>query len=258
MLLALDIGNTNIVVGVFDGDRLVTDLRLHTDERSTGDELGLTMVDLLHRRGIEAAAIDSVALSNVVPSLQRAVEEVATSYFSVTPLCLGPGIRTGIRILYEDPRQVGADRIANAIAAHRLHGGPAIIVDFGTGTTIDAINDRGDYLGGAIAPGITVALDALVGRAARLTRVDLAAPATAIGRNTTASLQSGMVFGYVGLIEGLVARMQAELGGSATVLATGGLAPLFATQTDIFAAVEPHLTLIGLRLLHELNAEPES
>lgn len=255
MLLVIDVGNTNIVLGVFDGEDLVTDIRLHTDERSTGDELGLTVVDLLRRRGIETDGIDAVAISNVVPSLQRAVEELTATYFGVVPLSFGPGTRTGIRILYDDPRQVGADRIANAIAAFHLHGGPAILVDFGTGTTIDAINEKGDYLGGAIAPGITVALDALVGRAARLTRVDLVAPPSPIGRNTTTSIQAGTLFGYVGLVEGLVGRIRAELGGTAAVIATGGLAPLFQGLTDVIDHVEPHLTLIGLRLVYELNRD---
>ncbi len=255
MLLAIDIGNTNVVLGVFDGETLVADLRLHTDERATGDELGLTIVDLLRRRGVDPEAVDAVAVSNVVPGLARAVDELARTYFKVEPLVIGPGVRTGIRILYDDPRQVGADRIANAIAAHAKYGGPAILVDFGTGTTIDAINERGDYLGGAIAPGIHVALDALVSRAARLVRVDLVAPAAAIGRNTTTSLQSGMVFGYVGLVEGIVARMKAEIGGNPTVIATGGLGELFAGLSPVINHVDQHLTLTGLRLVYEMNRE---
>ena len=253
MLLVIDIGNTNVVLGVFEGETLKSDLRLHTDERATGDELGLVIVDLLRRRGIEPEAVTAIAVSNVVPGLQRAVEELAHTYFHTTPLVIGPGVRTGIRIRYDDPRQVGGDRIANAIAAHHVYGGPAILVDFGTGTTIDAINAEGDYLGGAIAPGINVALDALVSRAARLVRVELIAPPAVIGRNTTSSLQAGMVYGYVGLVEGIVTRMKAEIGEECRVIATGGLADLFHELSDVITDVNHHLTLIGLRLVHERN-----
>jgi type III pantothenate kinase len=255
MLLVIDVGNTNIVVGVFDGDQLVTDFRLHTNERATGDELGLTTTELLRRRGIDVGAVSAVAVANVVPPLARAVDEMSRLYFHCTPLVVGPGIRTGISIKYEDPRLVGADRIANAVAGRHLYGAPAILLDFGTATTFDALSAAGEYLGGAMAPGILISLDALVSRASKLNRVELAAPPSVIGRSPAASMQSGFVFGYVGLVQGIVGRMRAEIGESARVIATGGLAELFAPLIPEIEAVDPHLTLVGLRLIHELNAD---
>ena len=253
MLLAIDVGNTNIVAGVFDGERMVADFRLRTDGRATGDELGLTLTGLLGTREIPAREVSGVVVSSVVSGLQRTIHEVATTYFHRQPMVVGPGVRTGIRILIDDPRQVGADRIVNAIAAHRIHGGPAIVIDLGTATTFDAINAQGDYLGGAIAPGLIVSLDALVARAARLTRIDIVAPPSVIGRTTAAAMQSGVVLGYVGLVEGLVRRMREELGGSVRVIATGGLAEVLAGQTDCIDIVDQQLTLVGLRLIWELN-----
>ena len=254
MLLCIDVGNTNIVLGVFDGERLVADFRLHTDERATGDELGLLVVGLLRGRDIDPSSITAVVASNVVPILARPIDDLAHHYFHMAPMVVGPGIRTGMRILYEDPRQVGADRIVNAIAAFRRYGGPAVLVDFGTATTFDAISANGDYLGGAIAPGIVISLDALVAHTAKLTRVELLAPPVVIGRNTTASMQAGLVYGYVGLIEGIVGRMKAELGDGAKVIATGGLAELIASQTTAIDSVDQRLTLDGLRIIHEINA----
>ncbi len=253
MLLAVDVGNTNIVVGVFDGERLVADFRLHTDERSTGDELGLTATDLLRRRGIDVTAIDGIAVANVVPPLARAVEEMSRVYFGRVPLVVGPGVRTGISIRYEDPRLVGADRIANAVAGRHLYGVPAILLDFGTATTFDAVSAAGEYLGGAMAPGILISLEALVSHASKLNRVELAAPASVIGRSPAASMQAGFVFGYVGLVQGIVSRMRAEMGQAARVIATGGLAGLFAPLIPEVEAVDAHLTLVGLRLIHQLN-----
>jgi type III pantothenate kinase len=253
VLLCIDVGNTNIVLGVFDGDQLVADFRLHTEERSTGDELGLLITGLLRGRGIEPSAITALVASNVVPILSRPIDELAHHYFHMAPMVVGPGIRTGMRILFEDPRQVGADRIVNALAAFRRYGGPAVVVDFGTATTFDAISAQGDYVGGAIAPGIVIAHDALVAHAAKLTRVELAAPPAVIGRNTTASMQAGLVYGYVGLIEGIVSRMKAELGDGARVVATGGLAELIASQTAVIDTVDQRLTLDGLHIIHELN-----
>jgi type III pantothenate kinase len=255
MLLVIDVGNTNIVVGVFDGERLVADFRLHTNERATGDELGLTTTELLRRRGIEVGAVSALAVANVVPPLARAVDEMSRLYFHCTPLVVGPGIRTGISIKYEDPRLVGADRIANAVAGRHLYGAPAILLDFGTATTFDALSAAGEYLGGAMAPGILISLDALVSRASKLNRVELAAPPSVIGRSPAASMQAGFVFGYVGLVQGIVGRMRAEIGESARVIATGGLAELFAPLIPEIEAVDPHLTLVGLRLIHELNAD---
>jgi type III pantothenate kinase len=253
VLLAIDVGNTNIVLGVFEADRLVADFRLHTDARATGDELGLLVVSLLGGAGIAAGAIDAVAVSNVVPALSQSIEQVSRGHFGVAPLVIGPGVRTGIRIHYDDPRQVGADRIANAIAAHHLYGGPAILCDFGTATTVDAIDAAGDYLGGALAPGVLISLDALVEHAAKLSRVDFAAPESALGRNTRSSMQAGLVFGYAGLVEGLVERMRREIQGEAKLILTGGLAPLMAELIRGVDAVDEGLTLIGLRLINDLN-----
>jgi type III pantothenate kinase len=255
MLLAIDVGNTNIVGGVFDGQRLVCDFRLHTDERATGDELGLAVLELLRHRDVEPAQVSRVVVSSVVPPLTRSLEALSTVYFGMSPLVVGPGVRTGMRILYDDPRQVGADRIVNALAAYHTYGGPAVLVDLGTATTFDALSADGEYLGGAIAPGMVISHDALVSHAAKLTRVDLVAPPTVIGRTTTASMQAGIVYGYVGLIEGIVARMTRELGGHAKVIATGGLAEVLAAQTSCIDAVDQRLTLDGLRLIAELNPD---
>ncbi|GAC1343065.1 MAG: type III pantothenate kinase [Candidatus Dormibacteria bacterium] len=254
MLLALDVGNTNIVVGVFDGGRLVADFRIHTDERATGDELGLALTDLLARRRLGSGDVDSLIVANVVPALTRALEEAAQTYFGRVPMVVGPGIRTGVRILSYDPRQVGADRIANALAAHRTYGGPAIIVDFGTSTNFDVVGGEGEYLGGAIAPGLEISLEALVARAARLSRVELVVPESAIGRATAASMQVGLVLGHIAMIEGLVARMRAELGGRVKTIGTGGLAATIAAHTDAIEVVDERLTLNGLRLIHEINS----
>ena len=254
MLLGIDVGNTNIVLGVFDGEELVADFRLHTDERSTGDEMGLLISGLLEGRDIAAGNVTAVVVSNVVPILSRPIDELSHHYFKMAAMVVAPAIRTGMRILSEDPRQVGADRIVNSIAAFKRYGGPAVVVDFGTATTFDAISKQGDYLGGAIAPGLVIGLDALVAHAAKLTRVELVAPPSVIGRNTTASMQSGLVYGYVGLIEGIVGRMKRELGEDTRVVATGGLAELIAAQTSAIDSVDQRLTLDGLRIIHELNA----
>jgi type III pantothenate kinase len=253
MLLAIDVGNTNIVLGVYDGDRLTCDFRIHTDDRVTGDELGLTVVDLLERNGVTPQSITAVVVSNVVPTLARSVDDLARTYFAREPMVVGPGTRTGLRIQYDDPRMVGADRIANAIAARHLYGVPAVLVDFGTATTFDALSAQGDYLGGAIAPGIEISHDALVSHAARLVRVELTAPPAAIGHSTPTAMQSGLVFGYVGLVEGLVARFRSELGGSAKVIATGGLAEAMSKLIPVIDVVDERLTLLGLRLIYEQN-----
>jgi type III pantothenate kinase len=253
MLLAIDVGNTNIVVGVFDGERLVADFRTHTDPRTTGDELALLLHGLLSSASIDTEDIDAIVISNGVPALARPLEEVAQRRFNTTPVLVGPGTRTGIRILYDDPRQVGGDRIANAIAAREVYGGPAIIIDFGTATTFDCVSPKGDYLGGAIAPGIQISLDALVSHAARLTRVELVAPPAAIGHNTVTSVQSGLMYGYVGLIEGIVARLKEEIGGNPTVIATGGQADALSGLTSAIDVVDQRITLTGLRLIHLQN-----
>jgi type III pantothenate kinase len=253
MLLAIDASNTNLKFGVFDGERLLHDWRLATRRDSMADELGITFVQLMRQAGIEPKQIDSVVIASVVPPLNPSLVEASHKYFGQDPLMVGPGIRSGLKILYENPREVGADRIVAALAAFRKYGGPLIIIDFGTGTTYDAISATGDYLGGAIAPGIGIAADALFEHAARLQRVELKAPPSVIGRNTVESVQAGILFGYVAQVEGMVARLRRELGDEAKVVATGGYARLIAAHTQAIQEVDDRLMLEGLRLIHELN-----
>jgi type III pantothenate kinase len=254
MLLAIDIGNTNIVVGVFDGEKLKATWRLGTDVHKLEDEYAALLLELLSMKGLAFADIDDAIISSSVPPLVTVFEELCRRYFEVTTMVVGPGIKTGVRISIENPREVGADRVVNVAAAHKLYGGPLIVIDFGTATTLDAVSEEGDYLGGAIAPGIVISSEALFEHAAKLPRVELIRPPKAIGRNSVSAMQSGIIFGYVGLIEGIVARMQKELGGTAKVIATGGLANIIASETGVVDAVELDLTLVGLRLIYELNS----
>ena len=253
MLLAIDASNTNLKFGVFEGERLLHDWRLATRRDSMADELGITFLQLMRQAEIEPEQIDSVVIASVVPPLNPSLVEASRKYFGQDPLMVGPGIRSGLKILYENPREVGADRIVAALAAFRKYGGPLIIIDFGTGTTYDAISATGDYLGGAIAPGIGIAADALFEHAARLQRVELKAPPSVIGRNTVESVQAGILFGYVAQVEGMVARLRRELGDEAKVVATGGYARLIAAHTQAIQEVDDRLMLEGLRLIHELN-----
>jgi len=253
MLLAIDIGNTTIGFGVFDGERMCATWDVATDIKKTADEYAVLILNLLPREGLSLSDIDHVIIASVVPPLEPVFEELSERYLRVSPLIVGPGVKTGVRICTDNPREVGADRVVNAAAAHRLYGGPLIIIDFGTATTVDAVSKEGDYLGGAIAPGIGIAAEALFERASKLPRIELIAPEHAIGKNTVASMQSGVIFGYVGLIESLVHRIRQELGGKARVIATGGLADVIAKETKVVDVVSPHLSLLGLRLIHELN-----
>jgi type III pantothenate kinase len=253
MLLAIDIGNTNVTLGVFRGDKLVTTWRAATDVDRMPDEYAVFLMNVLPREGLTIEDITEAALCSSVPPVTRTWEQLCQRYFHIKPLVVGAGIKTGMRVLYDDPRAVGADRVTDAVAAFKMYGGPVIVVDMGTATVFDAVSRDGEYLGGAIAPGIVVAVEALVARASMLRRIEMVRPPKAIGRNTAHAIQSGMIFGYVGLIEGLVARFQQELGGGATVVATGGLADVIYRETPIFNHVEPDLTLIGLRMIHELN-----
>jgi type III pantothenate kinase len=253
MLLAIDIGNTNIAFGVFDGETLRATWNVATDINKTADEYAVLLLNLLPREGLAPTDIDHVSIACVVPPLLTIFEELSQRYFKIPPLIVGPGVKTGVRICTDNPREVGADRVANAAAAHHLYGGPLIVIDFGTATTLDALSKEGDYLGGAIAPGIGIAAEALFERASKLPRVELIPPEHAIGKNTVTTMQSGIIFGYVGLIEGLVTRIKQELGGEAYVVATGGLAEVIATETKVIDTVDMHLTLLGLRLIHELN-----
>ena len=256
MLLAIDIGNTNITLAVFQEDDLLFTWRLATDPRRMPDEYGLTLVNLFSQKEISPAQVKAVSLCSVVPPLTQVFEELCQSHFSLTPMVVGAGVRTGIKILYDNPRDVGADRIVDAAAAYRLYGGPAIIVDFGTATVFDAVSEKAEYLGGAIAPGLTMSAETMVTGTSILRRVELVAPKTPIGKNTPQAMQSGLVLGQVDMVEGMVKRFKQEMGADATVVATGGLAPLIASQTTVFDVVNQELTLIGLRLIHEMNQTP--
>ena len=253
MLLTVDIGNTNITLGIYEGQQPGPRWRLATDHRRMPDEYGLQFIGLLEHAGIAPADLTGVCIASVVPPLTGRVTEACRRYLGHAPLVVEAGVRTGVRIRYEDPRAVGADRIVDAAAVQHLYGGPACVVDFGTATTFDAISEEGDYLGGAIAPGIGIASEALFMRAAKLPRVELKRPPSAIGRNTTHAMQSGLLFGYVGLVEGIVARFRRELGANMKVIATGGLAEVIAQETDVIDIINPWLTLDGLALIWELN-----
>ncbi|MDO8531900.1 MAG: type III pantothenate kinase [Dehalococcoidia bacterium] len=257
MLLALDIGNTNVTVGVFQGEKLRATFRLGTDVRRMSDEYGVFLLNLLPRENIQPADIRKAVICSVVPPLTSTFVELCKQFFKTEALVVEAGIRTGIRILADNPREVGADRVADGVAAFKLYGGPVIVVDFGTATVFDAISKDGDYMGGAIAPGIKIAAEALFERASKLPRIDLVRPRSAVGRTTVTSMQSGLVFGYVGLVEGIVARIRREMGADTPVIATGGNADIIARETTIFQAVNPDLTLIGLRIIHELNDRTE-
>lgn len=249
MLLAIDIGNTNITLGVFDGDALSATWRLSTERSKTSDEYSATLMQMLRLRDVAAQRIDAVALCSVVPPLTPTFVDLCKTHFGVEPLVVGAGTKTGVRILYDNPRDVGADRIVDAAAALRLYGGPVIVVDIGTATVFDAVTANGDYLGGAIAPGMLIASDALFSSTSQLRRVELVAPATAIGRNTIHAIQSGVVLGYADLVRGMVARFDAELGGGAKVIATGGLAHILEVEAGVFDEINPDLTLMGLMLI---------
>jgi type III pantothenate kinase len=257
MLLAIDVGNTNIVLGVFDGTRLVRSWRLATIRERTSDELGLLIEGLFASAGIKKSTIDSIVLGSVVPPLTSTMQSMAVRYFRLAPLTIEPGVETGMPILYNNPTEVGADRIVNAVAAYEKFGvsrkRPLIVLDFGTATTLDAVSARGEYLGGVICPGVQISADALFQRAARLPRIDVRKPARIVGRTTVAAMEAGLFWGYVGMVEGLVRRMSDELGGHAVCVATGGLADVIAPETPLIAHVDADLTLHGLRIVWERN-----
>jgi type III pantothenate kinase len=253
MLLAIDIGNTNVTFGVFDGEKIKTTWRVSTAIHRTSDEYANLMLSLMERQGITAKQINDVVICSVVPPLLIIFEDVCKRYLKKSPLIVEAGVKTGIRIDMDNPREVGPDRIVNAVAAHQLYGGPVIVIDMGTATTLDVVSKDGRYIGGAIAPGIIISLEALFTRTAVLPRIELALPKKAIGRNTIAAMQSGIVFGYIGLIEGIVGRIQAELDEPAKVVAAGGLATLIVDASNIINIVNSDLTLVGLRMIWELN-----
>ncbi len=253
MLLTIDIGNTNITIGRYDAGELGPRWRLATDLERMPDEYGFQMLGLLGHDGTTAAQIEGVCLASVVPPLTGKFVEACRRYLGQDPLLVDAGIKTGVNLRVEDPRSVGADRVVDAVAVKHLYGGPACVIDFGTATTFDAISAAGDYLGGAIAPGITMGAEALYRRTAKLPRVDVARPPGVIGRNTVHAMQSGLLFGYVAMVEGMVARFRDELGAEMKVLATGGLAATIAAETPIITQIVPWLTLDGLALLWDLN-----
>ena len=257
MLLAIDVGNTNTVLGMYDGPKLVDHFRVQTEKDRTGDEYGLQLHSLFHFLGHELASIHDVIVSSVVPPMAFPLEQMAQRFFGKTPLFVGPGVKTGMPVLYDNPREVGADRIVNAVAAYDRWPQGLLIVDFGTATTFDAVTPKGEYLGGAIAPGVGISMEALFQRASRLPRVAFERPDRVVGRNTVASMQSGIVFGYTGLVDGICERMAAELGFPVKVVATGGLAPLLAKVSKRIEEVDEMLTLDGLRIIYDRNQAHE-
>lgn len=255
MLLAIDVGNTHTVMGVFQEENLLVDWRVATDRTATEDELAVLLRSFFAAESISFSQIMGICISSVVPSLARALTILGEKYFHKTPLFVGPGMKTGLTIRYENPKEVGADRIVNAVAALRRYGGPLVIVDFGTATTFCVVSAQGEYLGGIISPGVGISAEALFRAAAKLPRVEISEPKEVIGRTTTGSIQSGLVYGFAGQIDGIVERIWQELGEKTKVVATGGLASLLAPQTRTITQVDPLLTLEGLRLLYQRNRD---
>lgn len=258
MLLVIDVGNTNTSLGVFDDEKLMADWRLTTARARTGDEWGVHVRNLFALADLDFKTIDAIAIASVVPPLNFTLKRMAEVYFGISPLFIDDTIDTGVPILYQPPSDVGADRIVDAVAAIHKYGAPCIIVDFGTATTFDAINGKGEYLGGVIAPGITISADALFQRAAKLPRVEIKRPQDMIGSTTVEAIQSGLYHGYIGLVEGILRKMITELGDSPRVIATGGLAPLIARGSEFIQEIDETLTLDGLRLVYERAGRPKS
>lgn len=258
MLLVIDVGNTNIVAGVFENRELKMHWRFSTDRSKTADEFGILLRSMFDYSDVPMNEVTSVIISSVVPPVQIPLCHMCERYFGIKPMVVGPGIKNGISIKYDNPKEVGADRIVNAVAAldkYSKLGKPLIIIDFGTATTFCALLSTGEYLGGAIAPGIGISTDALFQRTAKLPRIELIKPKTVICRNTVSSMQAGVLYGFVGQMEGIISHMKAELGGEAYVIATGGFANTMAAESNVIDVVEPFLTLDGLRILHEKNSK---
>ena len=253
MLFCIDLGNTNITLGLYEGDDLRGHWRVSTDHHRMPDEYGILMVSVLGHAGFGPADVTGICMCSVVPPLTGVLDESCRAYFGRAPLIIDANVKTDVTIRYDNPLEVGADRVVDAAAVFKLYGAPACIVDFGTATTFDAISREGDYLGGAIAPGIGIAAEALFSRTSKLPRIDLVRPPGAIGRNTVHSMQAGLLFGYVGLVEGMVARFRRELGDDMRVIGTGGLVEIIARETDVIQEIDPWLTLRGLRILWDLN-----
>jgi type III pantothenate kinase len=258
MLLALEVGNTNTVMGLFSGEKLVADWRMETDHQRMADEWAASLITLAGHRGYTLDDIDAAVCSSVVPPVTTALREMVEEYLRMPLMLVEPGIKTGVKVSVDNPREVGADRVMNTLAAHVKYGGPAIVIDFGTATSFDVVSPDGEYLGGAISPGVRVASDALFRYTAQLRRIELVAPKSSIGKNTVHAMQSGVVWGYVGLVEGMINRIKTdmgEMGKNAKVIATGGLARMIASNTDCVDIVDPNLTLDGLRIIYDLNRE---
>ncbi|MBT2604776.1 type III pantothenate kinase [Bacillus sp. ISL-53] len=255
MIFVLDVGNTNTVLGVYDEDILKYHWRIETNRHKTEDEYGMIIKSLLQHEGLAFDQFDGIIISSVVPPIMFALERMCKKYFGIKPLIVGPGIKTGLNIKYENPREVGADRIVNAVAGIQEYGSPLIIVDFGTATTYCYINEDKQYMGGAIAPGINISTEALYSKAAKLPRIEISRPEGIIGKNTVSAMQAGILYGYVGQVEGIVNRIKAQSNLEPTVIATGGLATLIANESTVIDVVEPFLTLKGLQLIYKRNRE---
>ncbi|QYF83052.1 type III pantothenate kinase [Brevibacterium sp. PAMC21349] len=255
MIFVLDVGNTNTVLGVYDEDILKYHWRIETNRHKTEDEYGMIIKSLLQHESLTFDQFDGIIISSVVPPIMFALERMCKKYFGIKPLIVGPGIKTGLNIKYENPREVGADRIVNAVAGIQEYGSPLIIVDFGTATTYCYINEDKQYIGGAIAPGINISTEALYSKAAKLPRIEISRPEGIIGKNTVSAMQAGILYGYVGQVEGIVNRIKAQSNLEPTVIATGGLATLIANESTVIDVVEPFLTLKGLQLIYKRNRE---
>jgi type III pantothenate kinase len=253
LLVLVDVGNTNTVFGVYSGEQLLDSFRLSTDTERTGDEYGSLLLPLFARQGIDPLAAGAVVISSVVPPLHLTLDHLARRYFGKKPLFIEPGIRTGMPIRYDNPQEVGADRVVNSVAARERYGAPVIVVDFGTATTFDVVNAAGEYAGGIIAPGIGISAEALFAHASRLYRVDVRKPDELVGKNTATAMQAGIYYGYVGLVDGILERLLAEIPGVKMIVATGGQADLIASGSRYIRETDPQLTLFGLKLIYERN-----